>query len=703
MSIQKLVSPHSIAVVGASDRPRSFGNNSALNSVRSRGIEDHVYYVNPNKEMLLGKKVYHSLGELPEIVDCLMVCVPRDAVLPILRQAAELGIKAAVVYASGFSEEGTKEGIALEQEMKVLAEKHGMSILGPNCAGMINNVEKRNLWGMGNVVDMDTRKTGIGIISQSGFVAANIMQRDCYDISYGVSAGNGNITTFEDILNFMVEDENVKVIALYLEGLKNARCFMAALKKAALIHKPIIVLKGGRSQKGAAAAASHTGNLAGSAKSIQAVFEKYGVIQVTSLEELMCMAQIFSVLDKNLPKSCGVAGINMSGGENTICADLCEDLGIPLPPLSDDTKDKMRAFIPSFATPNNPLDPTTALFGNKEDLIGLLQVFEEVPEIGSILVGSNVDISLSPIVTATCNALAESRERGCKKPVFVVPPFEATRNSEYRKVLESNGIVLTSSAKVSYTCIKKLLDFIKYDPSDHLFAESALEKSVESPAHTLSEFKSREALRDFGIPMPETVLITGEEDIQKACGVCGFPMVLKISSPDIAHKTDAGGVKLGIQNEEDALFAYREILSNCKNYKPDADIEGVMAAPMLPKGMEMILGITKDPVFGPMLLVGSGGVNVELFRDAVLSPCPINLTEAREMLSRLKVAKLLNGYRGSSPLDTEAFASLMVKISEYASVYSNEVKELDINPVFVYEKGKGTEIADALLVKQMNP
>jgi acyl-CoA synthetase (NDP forming) len=694
--------PRSIAVVGASEREGSFGRTCAVNSVKSHGISDHVYYVNPNKkEELMGRKVYKSLGDLPETVDCAIICTPREATLGVINEAAALGTKAAVIFASGFSEEGTEEGIRLENEMLSTARKHGMSILGPNCAGMVNNIDKVDLWGMGSLFDMNTRGKGIGIIAQSGFIAANIMADPVYNISYGISSGNGNITQLEDFFDYMVEDDEVRVLAVYLEGIKNARKFVESLKKAAMKHKPVVVLKAGKSRIGVAAAASHTGNLAGSNKAYEAIFRKFGVMEVSCLEELMCAAQMFSVLDGNFPATTGFAGINMSGGENTICADLFEAFGIYLPALDDDTKQEIRKFIPSFATPNNPLDPTTELFGDKENFIGLVEVFERLPRFGGIVIGGNVSFSATRVTRKTCEFLAEARQRGVRKPIFMVPPFEATRDPYCRELLESNGVVLTSSTKTAYYCLRLLADFVDYDYGS-ILPQSACHSEVMNfdGARALTEFASKKSLLDFGIPMPPAVIARSADDVSAACSNIGFPMVMKISSVDIMHKTDAGGVKLNIADEASALKAFGEIMESCRRYKPDADIEGVLISRMAKPGTEFIIGVSNDAQFGPMLLTGMGGVFVEIFGDVALSPCPVNEHEAAEMLKSLKSWKMLTGYRGSAPLDVDALVDLMVKVSNYAVANAERVKELDINPVFVYEKGRGVAVVDALIVEK---
>lgn len=695
MSLKHLFSPRSIAVVGASDRPGSFGCCAAVNSMKSHGAG--VWLVNPRKPELHGQKTYASLTDLPEAPECVMICTPRHTVLPLLREAGDLGTKAAVVFASGFSEENTPDGIAMEKEMEALAGEYGMSILGPNCAGLLNNVDKVNLWGMNCTLDMETRPSGIGVIAQSGFIASTIMGRSGLSISYVVSSGNGNIILLEDYLEYMVDDPAVRVIALYLEGVRDAERFTASLAEAAKKRKPIVILKAGKSKAGARAASSHTGNLAGNAEAYHAVFRKYGVVEVDCLEELLCMAQMFSVLGDNLPEATGIGGLNLSGGANTICADLCGQFGLTLPPLRESDKERMRPFIPGFATPDNPLDATTALFGDVERTVGLLQVFEDMPEVGGITVGNSIDITEGKVSVAICEALIEARRRGLKKPYYMVPSLEATPSERYQLKLEQNGIVVMSSAKTAYRCLSLLDGYLRYRPERHDLEPLRRAASAGGKERALTEYEAKQRIRACGADVGTETVVKDAETLRALAAQLKYPLAMKVSSPDILHKTDCGGVRLNVKDAAEAEQAFAEILKNCAENCPSAHIDGVLVGTMAPKGLEFILGVHRDPQFGPMLLAGLGGIFVELFRDAALAPCPVSREEAEDLLGSLKAAALLKGYRGGIEKDTAALAELMTAVSRYAAAHP-ELKEMDLNPVFVYDKGQGVRVVDALMV-----
>ncbi len=697
MNIGKLIKPDSVAVVGVTDRPGSFGCAAAVGTIAS-SISDRVYYVHPKREMLYERKCYKSLDEIDDVIDCVIICTPRPAVVPILRQAGEKGVKAAIVYASGFAEEHSDEGESLEREMGEICKEYDMALLGPNCAGILNNVDNINLWGLTLNIDMNTRPTGIGIVAQSGFIAQHIMMRDYMNVSYCISSGNGNIVKFEEYFDFLVNDENTKVLALYIEGVKDGRKFSESLKTAAMKRKPVIVLKTGKSAKGAAATASHTGNLAGTDSSFEAVFKKYGVIRVKDLEEFMTTAQMFSVLQGNYPVNNAFCGINLSGGENAICADLCEHHGIFLPDFSTETVSEVEKFLPGFATAQNPLDATTDLFRNKEAIAGIIKAVKKDRNISAVILGTNIEEKASPRMHDFTDALVDAASEKGMFPIFAVPSYEASRNRELRLKLENSGIPLVSGGRSGYSCISYLAEYAGYSHENRTL-EISVPEVIPANTKALSEAASKNLISSYGITVPEHILVYSEKDIEKAMQQLKGPYVMKINSSDILHKTDAGGVKLGVRDHVEGAAAYNEIIASCRKYNPDAKLDGVMVQEMLEPGTEMIVGIKNDPTFGPVILVGMGGVFVEVFKDISLYPVPLSRNEALNMLQELNAFSLLSGYRGEKACDIDALCSLIVDVAAFASENRNRIREIDLNPVFVYEKGNGVNIVDALIVE----
>lgn len=697
MNLEKLIKPESIAVIGVTDKP-GFGRGAAIGAINSR-IADRAYFVHPKRSELFGKKCYPSISELPEAVDCAVFCTACGTVPGLLAEAGEKGVKAAVIYASGFSEEGTEEGKRLEEEVKEIAAKYDMSILGPNCMGMLNNIDKVNLWGGHTHWDLEDEAHGIAIVAQSGFVSAEILNTDFFNVSYAISSGNGNIVTLEEFLEFVIEDESVSVAALYLEGVRDSARFIEALRKAAEVKKPVVILKAGRSARGAAAAASHTGSMAGSNKTFMSVFEKYGVLVAETLEEFMCLAQTMSVLRGSFPKKKEYAVISFSGGESTLSADLAEEIGIELAEISEETKAEMQKYIPGFAVAKNPLDATTNLFHNDDKTIGLLKALQNDPEVGAITVGTNVKKDADATTAELCGAIAKAKQQGVTKPVFAIPSLEGYRCRESRRILEDAGVPLMSSMGTSFHCLKQIAAFGAYDAQKRTLLSCVPRVHDEHRTTALSESDSKEEMRRYGVPVPAQAIARSEAEVSALLEQMKKPVVMKINSSEILHKTEAGGVKLNLHDEAEAAAAYREILANVAERMPGRAVDGVLIQEMAPYGVELIIGVTNDRQFGPMVLVGMGGVFVEVFKDASLYPAPMNKWEAESMVKKLKGFRLLEGFRGSEPCDIDALTNMIVKISEYAYEHRDEIKEMDLNPVFVYPQGQGVCAVDALIVK----
>lgn len=702
MDIGKVFHPSSIAIIGVSDKKGSYGGSAAKHAAQNSNA-NRVYYVHPTRVEFMGKPCYPTIFDLPETVDCILVCTPRQTVNPLLREAGERGVGGAIVYASGFSEEHTQEGEAMEREMVEIAARYDMAVVGPNCLGTINNVDKMMMWGLHTTFGFEfSDMTGLGVVAQSGYIAGNIMGSPGLSVTYAASSGNGNVLTLEEIMLFYAKSSQVRVIAAYLEGIKKPECFEEALRTAAISRKPVVILKTGQSRKGAAAAASHTGNLAGSAKCYEAIFQKYGVVSVTDLVEFMAVAQMFCTLKGNLPRAHGLASVNLSGGENALCADVCEKYGLVHPDYTPETEAVVKSVIPPFARSRNPLDATTELFYSLEGNLKILQAIRDQPDFGAVTMGMNLDLHRSPVHEVLISALCQAATTiPGMIPIFLTPSHEAGRNKEYREMLQKAGVVVTPGGEKGYKMVRYLMDFAEYDYREHTLGLALPgPREQESPFVSLSEGDSKREMMDFGIPVPPFAAAASHSEVRAALADIPFPAAIKIDSPDITHKTEAGGVKLNIKNEAEALQAFDEIMESCRLYQPAARRSGVLIQQMLPQGTEILLGVTCDSMFGPMVMAGLGGVFAEVFQDVALYPAPMGKGEARKLLESLKSYRLLEGYRGQTPRDIDALCELVVKVADYAVANKEELKELDLNPVFVYEQGKGIAVIDALVVKR---
>ncbi len=701
-SFEKLFRPQSVAVIGASDRPGSFGCFAAVNAVESIGALRY-YLINERKAELFGVKTYKRIQDLPECPELVMIATPARVVNKLIYDAAEMGVRDFIVFSSGFAEDQRCDGKAMEQEMADLAKKYDLRIIGPNCCGVLNNIDKLKLWGTADVIDMNTRGPGVAVLGHSGGYTCSGINRNWIGVSYGVSGGNGSIVSQEEMAEYCIDDPNTTAVVTYMEGMKKPDVFYRLLKKGVEMNKPIVILKSGRSKKGAISAASHTGNLAGSYEQFKAVFDKYGVLSADGVEEFYGLEQVIGVMGDKLPKRNRFAIVCRSGGEATMSSDLAERYGIELPDFDQSTVDRLNEMMPDFGSAKNPLDMTAGLLGDQKMLRRMFEIIGEDPNIDAIVAAFDFDANMADTGFDMNDFMGQPvldyvAQEG-SKPVFMMPQYEALRDNTWRQKLATANIPILPPAEIGYKILGKLAEHMAYDSSTKRL-EWAVPEHYPENAVAMTEYASKQELANAGIPVPKQVIIQSIKELDTVCAEFGFPLVLKINSPDILHKTEAGGVKLRIQSLEDAQKAFEEIMVSCKAFNPQARLEGILVQQMAKAGTEMIIGVKNDRQLGPMLLTGMGGVFVEVFKDVSLVPCPISYQEALEQIGKLKSAKLLKGYRGSKPCDIDALAKLMVSISEYAAANKNSLKEMDINPVYVYEEGQGVCVVDALIIKE---
>ncbi len=698
MSLKGIMTPKSVALVGATERP-GFGSNAAQN-LMSQQDRCPVWFVNPTKTEVFGKPCYPNLTALPEKPDCVVIAVARDRVNPYLEEAGKLGITSAVVYASGYTEEHSPEGAAAEAEMKAIAEKYGISILGPNCMGIINKVDNLTMMGMKFNPEgaFPGVKPCVAMMGHSGALLANMCSRRGFPLAYMISVGNGTVTTMEDFMMYCADDPNTKIISLYVEGLKKPDLFVAALKRCAENRKPVIILKTGRTARTAASAASHTGSMAGSFASFTAMCKKMGVIMVDSVTELTTITECLAIMDGNYPHSPKLMAMNASGGQNTLTAESIEANSLETCEISEGTRAAIQQFLPSFATIANPLDTTTALLGDPERMLSILREMEKDDGIGLISAGCDIGENYGDASDkAFAIAMLKARDEGLKKPYFLFGLVERTKNDQWREEMAGKGICIMPSLPTATKCLKKMLDFIFFDSSKLDINCKGVPATVKHQGSiTLTETESKQTIAAAGIRIPKATVITSAAEVD-AHADYEYPVVMKISSPDIPHKTEAKAVKINIRTPEEAKEAFDTIVKNSLAFKPDARIEGVLFQEMAPAGTEMIMGVSSDPQLGPMVLVGLGGIYAEVFRDTALAPCPVSVDEAEGMIRSLKSFKMLDGFRGGAKLDIRALADAVSKLSHLADEKRDEIREIDINPIFVYEKGICA--ADALVVK----
>lgn len=695
MNLEKLLNPKKIALVGANEKD-GFGGNTARNLTRYGRPED-VYLINPKRTEVLGWKCWPSISSLPESIDQVIIATPLSTVNDLLREAAAKGAKSAVLYASGYGEVGTDEGRQAEAELKELCRELDMALMGPNCAGFINYVD--GIYSFAFVFEERDRQGGVGLISQSGQLALTAMDSPNMKMSYAISAGNNSVTTMEDYLDFLIDDDRTKVVALFLEGVSRPEQMVASLARAAEKRKPVLIFKVGKSAKGAAAAASHTGSLSGADQAFDALFDKFGVIRCDDFQELLSASLTLATWPAR-PEKTGLAVMNLSGGETGICADMGHEAGVEFPDFTPETLAKLRAMLPSYATPNNPLDMTASLSYDADKYGEAFKTVMDDPNIGLVVIGYTM---LLEIADPAIHYMAEGiekvlRDNDSKKPTVMMPFIENTRNHEYQEKLSRAGVPILPPPAYAFKVLRRLSDYMAYKPEERTLKLARPDRPLGGGRKILSEFESMKILREFGIATPRGGLAVDAAGAVRLAGEIPGSVVLKVASADIPHKTDAGGVKLRLEGPEAVRAAYDDIMKSCRTYKPGAVIDGVFVQEMQKPGLEVILGVNNDPQFGPMILCGLGGVFVEIFKDTALYPAPLNEREATLMLKKLKAWPMFTGYRGQKPLDAAALAKTIVAVGDLAVRYKNSLLELDINPLFVYPEGEGLCAADALVV-----
>jgi acyl-CoA synthetase (NDP forming) len=700
--LDSFFAPDSIALIGASrDLDKIPGR--LLSMLRKNEFPGHIYPINPNYGDIDGLKCYPSISDVGQPIDLAIILIPARAVLGALKQCAAVGVRNAVIISSGFAEEGG-DSAAMQDAIVELAKNSGMRISGPNAEGFYSEAQHVAATFSPTVdvkpghVPLVATKRRAAIVAQSGGIGFAIKHRAKalgVAISYCVSAGNESDLGAGEFLDYMVQDSSTDVILLFIEGIRDVEIFLAAARRAAEIGKPVIVTKVGRSGAGERAAASHTASMAGWSAAYDAVFAKYGFIISNDLDEAVTIAAVLTT--NPMPKGDRVAVLTVSGGAGIWGADTVSMQGLQVPELSQSIQTEIRALIPSYGAACNPIDVTAqgVNSGGLQKSIDLLDASDEVDAILVVLsLSSEVRMpfkqtELKPVIDAQ------------NKPIVF---YSYTLPSNFaRTELAASGVVVLSGLTHAGVAMRQMLQRARFKlapPADNTTSASR-DLSAYLKSATLSESDSKTLLREAGIALPDEVLVTERAGLDLAIARIGLPLVMKIQSRDIPHKSEVGGVRVNLTTKGEAFAAYQTLLDNARRHRPEAEIQGVLVSPMAKKGVEIIVGTLLDSTFGPMVMVGLGGVTTELFRDVIYRPAPVSADEAAAMLGELKAAPLLNGFRGAAKTDIPALAQLISQISMLAADVRAQVSEIEINPVLVHPSGQGVTIVDALVVPKV--
>ena len=703
-SIHKMLNPQSIAVVGATERMQYGGRflRAAMQSAE-RGVR--VYPVNPRYGELMGMKCYASVSDLPEAPDAVGIIVPYHRVIPVLRESAERGAGSAIVISAGFSERGIAERQDLQAELGAVARETGVRVSGPNCLGLAN--VKDDIWACSSsrLEGVQLKSGGIGLVCQSGASAFGPFLSRAAErgigYSYIVSTGNEADLDAADFVRYLLDDEDTKAIAMFVEGFRDARKFLAAAKLASERGKPIVAVKIGRSELGTRAARSHTAALTGADEVYDAAFEQHGVIRVHDWDKLLETAQLLADGGGVPSRERGVALVSHSGGVCSLTADNLGAAGIALPPLSAPARAAINDILAGFGWAANPADITG--HASRETLTPIMERMIAEPEVGALVVASSGS-------EEQARRVIDVRDRHEKRVIFLQTGAEMGASTGI-ETLRAAGVPVFASPENLASALRDL--HVYHDrrerraasgfasPAPMTAAQHAALNSLRAAnGAALSEYDAKRLISAWGIQSPPGRIARSPDEAALAAREIGYPVALKANSADILHKTESGALALGLQDETAVRDAYRKVMSAIAEYAPTAQSDGALVEKMVAGGVETIIGISYDAQLGPAILYGMGGIFAEIARDVALRICPITEPEAREMIAAVRASRLLNGFRGTPPADSDALASTLTALSQMALHLEGEIAELDINPLTVLPKGRGVLALDCLVVKE---
>ncbi|WP_026927058.1 acetate--CoA ligase family protein [Granulicoccus phenolivorans] len=693
-ALDTLVDPRSVAIIGASDRPFSLGQRAVANLLDHSDVEGRtIHLINRTSPQIRGIDTVPSVLDLPEAPDVAELVVPAAATLPVLRECAEIGVKYAVVFTSGFGEMGP-EGKAAEAEMAALARESGMRIYGPNSPGLCNNNARLGLMFSPSYY-LDQLPGPIGLATQGGGVGRCFLQAMERGVGVGLWASTGNEVdlTVADFIHYMAEADDIKVIATAMEGIRDGDAFVDACLHAAERGKPVVGMKVGRSEYGARAVASHTGSISGAAEVNSAVFKQVGIIEVDDMDELIDTA---ALLTRAAPKaSPKYAVYGFSGGGCAMASDALGHAGLEMAEFTPQTLQRFEEVLPDYAAWTNPVDATSDIL-TKPEIGG--------PSLLATCEDANTDLVVYPFpcdyeeLTGQIGHTIVETQAQTQTPI--VPIWMSDRLGSGYQALVDGGMLPIGSIRRGVTALRRWQERGSWQ---HTTGWRPLgRRAAASARRTATEPEAKAALAAAGIPVPQNAVVAGAEDAVAAAERIGYPVVLKVVSDEITHKSDVGGVRVGLTDAAAVREAYAGI-AEAVQAATGVRVEQVMVEQMAPEGIDMLVGVTQDPTFGAVLTFGFGGIFVELFADVARRLLPLTEQSARELIAEPRSAALLDGLRGALPRDKDALVAALLAISDFVAQHADDIEELEINPLRVGAAGAGVLALDAVLIRADRP
>lgn len=691
-SLTALFNPKSICLIGASNKPGKVGYDILCNVIKYE-FKGKIYPVNPNYQTILGYQTYPSVEKIPGEVDLAVIAIPAEGVTKVAEECGEKNVKNIVVISAGFKEAG-KEGAEREKKLLEISKKYGMRMLGPNCLGVIDTSTPLNASFAGQM----PKKGNIAFISQSGALGTSILDwsfKNKIGFSKVISLGNKADLDETDFLSALSEDHNTRVILLYIEDVKNGGRFIEEVKEA-VRRKPILVLKSGTSNAGQRAAVSHTGCLAGSKTAYETAFKQYGVIQVESISDLFNYAKVFST--QPLPKDNSICILTNAGGPGIVATDACERFGLSLSQLKNETVAELRRHLPPSASIYNPVD----ILGDAQPdrYFNSLKLISKDENVSSIIIILTPQVTTKP--TETALEILKLKDE-IKMPLAAVL-MGGEQVAEAKDLMASNNIPVFSfpedavegiAAMATYNLILKAPTQPKQAkiPVDKESVEGIIRKVLDQNRKTLLGYEASKILSLYGVRAPEVYLAENSEEAAEIADRIGYPVVLKIASPEIIHKSDVGGVALNVGDADEVRKTFVGMMANASRLFPNARIYGVEIYRQINKGKEVIIGVNRDLQFGHLLMFGLGGTYVNFLRDVSFRLIPVYGKIAKELIEETKVYNLLKGVRGEPASDIESVIKTVEAVSQLIEDFP-VISELDINPLFVYGEGEGCIAVD---------
>ncbi|MEX1067123.1 MAG: acetate--CoA ligase family protein [Aquisalimonadaceae bacterium] len=687
-----LFNPRSIAVVGASSNPAAIGGQP-IRHLLDHGYPGVLYPINPKYKEIQGLKCYPDLGALPEAPDLVVIAVAARMVADVIRQAGDRGARFVVVFSSGYAETGT-DGEAAQAALRDIASQAGITLIGPNCQGLINATEDIPV-GFGTPYAVTYRPGAVSLSSQSGAFGNSLLMGlndEGIGIRHYISTGNEAATTSLDCIKYFLGDPETRVVAGYVEGFQDAYRLRELGAQALQCGKPLVFWKVGNTAAGAKAASSHTANLAGAYAYYDAAFRQYGIVGVSDIGDMADCVRALQT--QRWPNGAGIAIISLSGGAGIAMADRCSELGVEVVQLQSATVDQLRPLLPAFASLDNPVDVTAGATTSPELFGNALRVVINDPSVNML------GLCLAAIGGETATYVAKEIAviaRESDIPIMIAwNPVKGTAE-EAARIFDQAGIPCYSSPVRCARGFGALSHFsaARSRQADITPSGPGEAPAIQGQAEALNEFDAKRFLASHNLPITRELVAFTADEATSAAKQIGYPVVMKVLSRDIPHKSDAGGVRIGIRDATEVRETYQALAGIPDRLGPQVRFEGVLVQEMVQGGTEVILGAVNDPGFGPVIMFGAGGIYAEVFEDVAFRLAPLTRKDAEQMIAQTRISRILNGTRGREKSDLDALMEAIVRLSDLVTAESRRFSEIDINPLLVLPQGHGVRVVDA--------